>query len=82
MTLEYEFVENNDAAIYWDDEHITTAKNENPPGITSNGGLPTDPDISESLSDWLSQREIPEELGYSDAIMILARIQSGKIEQR
>ena len=81
--LEYEFAgDDNDADIYWQGEYITTAENERPPGVTRDGALPADPDILGAVADWMAGLDIPNDLGYSDAIMILARLEAEQIEER
>ena len=81
--LEYEWVgEDNDADIYWQDEYITTAENENPPAVSRNGTLPTNPDILGAVADWMATLDIPNDLGNADAIMILARLEAEQIEER
>lgn len=80
MSYEYEWTDDDDVRIYWEGELIGTAENTGRGRSIDPNGSPTGAD--EFVANWLSDKDIPNELGYSQAIMMCISLEAGDFTER
>lgn len=82
MTIKYDWTDGNDVRVYLDGEELTDEPipNNGSSRMYDGDGLPLG--LAEYINEYLAEVDIPSDLGYSDAIMMLASIQAGDVKRR
>jgi len=79
--FEYEWTDDKNIRVYWDEEEITDEPIENPgSGYRYDGGFPAG--LIEYCTQWVSEQSVPDENKLQDAIEQLAAIVAKDFEER
>jgi len=81
MTWKYEWTDDKDVRLYWDEEEVTENPIENEGGGKRYAnGVPKG--VIEYASNWVSEQSVPDENQLQDAIEQLAAIVANDFEER
>ena len=86
MAWTYIITDENNAEIYdHNDEHVTTAMNNDPPSVRIRNGVPTDPDVKGAVREYLLTEMAEDDDNEPASVYIIKgmlHLSAGNIEER